>query len=419
MKFLTSQKKILKKEFKLHKNKFIFYITTLFGILVFIISGLVTRGRSFYNLFIPDRINFFMDFYNVLHSMLYGPYSYGFIYPPLPLMLYRFMLRFIPYDFVERGAFYIRAVQAGQIVFLFYMLITLFAFFMIILEVKKGIKLEKYAFIFIMLFSAPFLFQFERANIIFVAMLFLMIFVFFKNSKNRLVREIALISLAISAGIKLYPVVFGLLLLKEKNFNEFFRITLYCLALFILPFFFVGGINQLPIFFKNLLFTSDYAIRWGLGYSVNMQNTVRIIFGFLGDFSGSSILVGKFLSVIVLFLGLVAALISNSKWKTVTILTLLMILVPTISFEYALIYLIIPIILFLDKDKKEKLDFIYLACFILLLIPFPFGQVKFINKGLGNPLLPLTYGVLIQNIVLIIMTASLIVESLKRKAWKT
>lgn len=417
LKLFTSQKKLLKKEFKSHKNKFIFYIATLAGILVFILSGLLTRGHSFYNLFIPDRTNFFMDFFNVLHSLLYGPYTYGFIYPPLPLMMYRVLLRLIPYDLVERGSYTLRAVQAGEIVFMFYMLLTLLVFIALIMEFKKGLKIEKYIFTFVMLFSAPFLFQFERANIIFVALLFLMFFVFYKDSKNPFIRELSLIFLAISAGIKLYPAVFGLMLLKEKRFNEFFRLVAYCLILFIVPFFFVGGINQLPVFLHNILYTSDYATNWGLGFSVNIQNIVRIISAFFGNFSEGPIFLGKIMSIILLAIGLLTAFISRSKWKTVCTLTLLMILVPIISFEYVLIFMVIPLILFLDeKRKKEKIsDYIYLACFLLILIPLPLGNVDFINAGLGNPFLPLTFGVLLQNIALTIMMSTLIIEGIRRK----
>lgn len=123
------------------------------------------------------------------------------------------------------------------------------------------------------------------------------------------------------------------------------------------------------------------------------------------------------MSIILLAIGLLTAFISRSKWKTVCTLTLLMILVPIISFEYVLIFMVIPLILFLDeKRKKEKIsDYIYLACFLLILIPLPLGNVDFINAGLGNPFLPLTFGVLLQNIALTIMMSTLIIEGIRRK----
>lgn len=416
--FMRFKKPILKnlsifsELYKLNLKKYIFYITTLFGILIFIFSGLITRGHSFYNLFSPDKKDYFMDFFNVLHGLFNGPYTYGSIYPSLPQLIYKILLRLVPYDIAGKSPSVIRATQSGEIVFLFYMLITLLIFFILLMEVKKGLKIEKYIFAFIILFSAPFLFQFERANIIFVALLFLMIFVFFKDSKNRIVREFALVSLAISGAIKFYPALFGLLLIKDRRYKDFFKISIYGLALFILPFFMVGGISQLPILVKNVFSTSDVTTNWGVGYAVNIQNTIRILFGFLGDFGKNSIIIARILSLVILVLGLVSAFFLRSKWKTVALLTLLMILTPVISYEYTLIFMLIPLIMFLDRKEKELLDYLYLACLILMFIPFTLGKIDSINNGFGHPALPLTYGILIQNIALSIMAIYLIREGL-------
>lgn len=397
---------------ELNLKKHIFYTTTLLGVLAFFLSGLITRGNSILNLFITDRTNYFMDFFNVLHSLFNGPYTYGSIYPPLPLLFYRLILRLIPYDIVEKGAITIRASQVGEVVFLFYVVITLLVFFALIMEVKKGLAIEKYIFTFVILLSGPFLFQFERANIIFVALLFLMVFVFFKDSKNRFVRELALISLAIATGIKLYPAIFGLLLLKERRFKDAFKVFIYSLGLLILPFFALGGLHQLPRLVRNIFSTSNYVAEWGAGYAVNIQNITRILFGFFGDFGKSPIVIGRFLSFAVLALGVVSAFFLRSKWKTVAILTLLMILIPSISYEYVLIFMLIPLIMFLDRKEKELFDYIYLACFLLMFIPFSLGKVDSINNGFGRLSLPLTYGVLIQNITASTMAVCLIVEGL-------
>jgi hypothetical protein len=416
--FMRFKKPILKnlsifsEQYKLSLKKYIFYITTLFGILMFIFSGLITRGYSFYNLFSPDKKDYFMDFFNVLHGLFNGPYTYGSIYPSLPQLIYKILLRLVPYDIAGKSPSVIRATQSGEIVFLFYMLITLLIFFILLMEVKKGLKIEKYIFAFTILFSAPFLFQFERANIIFVSLLSLIIFVFFKDSKNRLVREFALISLAISGAIKFYPALFGLLLIKDRRYKDFFKVFIYGSALFILPFFVVGGISQLPILVKNVFFTSDLAINWGVGYAVNMLNITRIFFGFFGDFGNNPIVVGRIFSLAILALGLVSAFFLRSKWKTVALLCLLMIMVPTISYEYVLIFMVIPLIMFLDSEEKEPRDYLYLACFILFFIPFTLGKIDIINNGFRNPALPLTYGILIQNIALSIMAIYLIREGL-------
>ncbi|MBU4017064.1 YfhO family protein [Patescibacteria group bacterium] len=400
---------------QLNFKKLIFYVTMLFGILLFFLNGLITRGQSFYNLFSPSIGNYFMDFFHPLSELFDGPYAHGSIYPPLPLMLFKLMLRFIPYDVAAQGGFAIRATQAGQIVFLLYMLLTLAILLFLFIEIKKGSRIEKYIFSFIILFSAPFLFQFERGNIIFVALLFLMVFVFFKNHKNPIVREIALVSLSLSVGIKIYPVIFGLLLIKEKRFKEALRASVYCAALFFLPFFAVGGITQIPQLFKNFFSTSNDAIGWGVGYSVNIQSIIRIIFGYIGVFSKEPIYIGNIISIAILMLGIIATFFLRSKWKTVALLSLLMVMIPPISYEYTLIYMVIPLILFLDRKEKEKLiGYVYLACFILIFIPITLGPIEVLNNGFGRNIRLLTYGVLIQNISLSIMIILLLIEGLRR-----
>lgn len=395
--------------------KFVFYFSSISSIFAFLISGLITRGYSFYNLFIPDRTNFFMDFFNVLHSLYRGPYTNDFIYPPLPFLFYKILLRLIPYEFVERGPFTLRDIQAGQLVFLFYSMVTLLVLFALLMEIKKGIRFEKYIFMFITLFSAPFLFQFERANIILVSFLFLMFFVFFNNSKNKIIRELSLWSLAIATGIKIYPAIFGLLLLKQKRFNDALRTLFYGLMLFTLPFFFLGGLNNFNLFIENLISTSEYALNWGVGFSVNIQNMTRIVFSLFGDNSNNPVLFAKLISILVLITGIYAAF-KSSGWKAVSILTLLMILVPSISFEYVLIFMLIPLIMFLDKEKKlTKVNLFYLLCFIMIFIPLPTFRVDYINRGLGFPFLPLTFAVLLQNIALAAMVLALIYQAIRRK----
>ena len=120
------------------------------------------------------------------------------------------------------------------------------------LKMKKGSNKEKYLFITLMMFSIPFLFAFERGNIILVSFILLLVFMCFKDSENKVLREIALIGLAASAAIKIYPAIFGLILVKEKRWLDIFRVITYGLILFVLPFLFFGGYSSLILYLKNL-----------------------------------------------------------------------------------------------------------------------------------------------------------------------
>ncbi len=408
-------------------KKPIFYATTIISILVFIVTGFATRGHSFYNLFFINPVNsdYFMDFFNNLYILFLGPYSpsQSSIYPPLAHLIYKPIARLVPIDIVAKGSFAIRASESGQIALLMYALITLLVFFALIMKVKKGSITEKYFFIFIVLFSAPFLYQFERANIIFVALLCSMIFVFFKDSKKPIIREMSFISLAVSVGIKLYPALFVLLLMKERRFRDVLRVSFYIAAFLILPFFAFGGIGSIVNISKNIFSTSNLFLNSGVGYAVNLQNITRIIFALFGDFSSNPIFISSVSSFVMLILGIFSSFLLRSKWKTVALLSSLTVLVPSISWEYTLVFMAIPLIMFLDsEDKKKGTNYLYLTCFILVFIPFVLPGVDYINNGfiasgLKKPY-PLTYGILIQNLATTTMALYLIVQGLREQKAK-
>lgn len=76
----------------------------------------------------------------------------------------------------------------------------------------------------------------ERGNVIYLAFMFLLVYVLYYQSENRLVREMALISLALAAGLKLYPAAFGVLLLFERRWKESIRAVLYGITSVVVPY---------------------------------------------------------------------------------------------------------------------------------------------------------------------------------------
>ena len=56
-------------------------------------------------------------------------------------------------------------------------------------------------------------------------------------------------------------------------------------------------------------------------------------------------------------------------WKRVALLTISTILLPQVSFDYKLIHLFIPLMLFINYSKSSKFDIPYAVMFGLLLIP--------------------------------------------------
>ena len=103
-----------------------------------------------------------------------------------------------------------------------------------------------------LLISMPVMFSFERGNQINLAFALTMFFVAYYNDERKNMKELALISLALSASLKLYPAVYGFILVKEKKWKETFRLFIYGVCAFFLPFL-VYGRNAFRSFVECLL----------------------------------------------------------------------------------------------------------------------------------------------------------------------
>lgn len=84
------------------------------------------------------------------------------------------------------------------------------------------------------------------------------------------------------------------------------------------------------------------------------------------------------------------ALRENTFWKRISLLVLYTLVFPHTVFDYKLIFLLIPIWLFVNSEEKSKLDVIYTSLFGLLLIPKK--QLFFVEfSTIANPVIMLVF----------------------------
>lgn len=370
--------------------KMIFYILMVLGVIISAISIKRSGATIWGTVLFCDINDSFMDFFNCLfHTAKANPYiEVDRIYPALPYVFYYLISTLIQPDITAQSGAAIRGSQSGLLVFALYSAITIFIFATMLYNQKKGSKAEKILFISLVFLSTPFIYQLERANIILVALIFLMLFMNLKDSENRILREVAYICLAVSACIKIYPAIFGLLLLKEKKFKEALRCVAYGILLFVVPFIFMGGLDKIPVMIKSLTAGFGYTSSLGYGYKVNVGNTVA----FLTDMVGIDIthleLVKNVFSYGFLLISVISALVLKSKWKTVTLLSVLLVAVPSFSYIYGLIFLFIPLIMFMDSEEKRSiLDYIYVLFFVGIFILIATRQYGIFERLGGSYLL--------------------------------
>jgi len=393
--------------------KITFYIAMVFGLLYLIGYGLFTENAPFGNIIFNYGSDSFSDFWEcVKDNITMQPYMAHSCYPAITNLLFTFFAKMVPAS--DPISYNLPASALNQMIFIIYNIVVVSLFFALINKCKSGNSYEKTIFLILILLSAPFIYMLERGNIIFVALIALMAFVWGKDSKNKWIREISYICLGFAAAIKIYPAVFGLLLLKDKNYKAAARCIVYGLMLFVIPFAAYDGLNSMKAMILNIMNTNlMFKEVTGLGYKVNMVSTLSVILGLLEiDKTAYHIeIIIAFFPYIYIVFAVFACLFQKSNWKTTALLSSMIVLVPGYSYVYSLIFFLIPLIAFLDsKDKRTWVDWICLACFLAMLIPIVFDiPSMFLAFQSG---FRYTFGTFVQGIAVLIISIVLMLEGL-------
>jgi hypothetical protein len=286
-----------------------------------------------------------------------------------------------------------------------------------IFSVKNLTKVENFRNIFILSFmSYPVLYALDRGNFdMFLLILFAGFVYAFKSEKYVL----SAILMGIENAIKPFSILFSILFLFKKRFKEFFLSLLISALLIIGGFlFFKGGFfDQIIIYiinlakFKKLWVDSNYGIA---GDTSSIFSALKFLLCDFGHIISMQVL-GKltvFIGFIVTTITIIFTYREKTYWKKVTLLTLHMLLVPYIIIDYKLIFLLVPIWLFVNSEEKTNFDRVYTVLFGVLL----FSKKLFIlwlHAGSQSQLV--TYGVIINPIIMSLFMGLIIFEQFQKK----
>ena len=406
-------------ERKTDQIKKIFYTVLIGSLFIFAVSIVLTHYESL-RLYLWKAGSSFYDFFISLKGNVYWRraerYARGDSYPPLANLFYMLITRLMSVDTLTelldwKSLAEVQALQECSLYFVLYMNILLLFYYLVCTKWKKGSRLEKNVFAIAMLFTVPFLYQFERANLIFLVMTLTMLFLAWKDEKNPVLRELSYVSLAAAAGMKLYPAIFGLLLIREKKYKEAARLTGYGIALFVLPFVCFDGIGKgLRLYFHNVANASENFAISRIGCQLDYVTILKNAFSGIG---GNSIFLANVCLFLFLFLGIWAILGLQQSWKAILLMSCMVIGVPSISYVYTAIFMILPIIAYLNSEEKEKKDLIYLIGMLLVVIPLPFGW-KEVAGDRYYTYMHVTVPVWVEGLSIVFMTVLLIFEGLAK-----
>ena len=314
------------------------------------------------DVFFKQGYDFFADFINTVRHIAAGqPYANGHIQPPLGFLL------LAPFQyFADFGNKYEVIRTNPSVLFaaiLFMGLSELFLFVML----KKFLKNEKgFPVLVYFFFSGINLYAMERGTVVVFTAACVAGFFAFYDSEVRRERIFSCFLLAAAAALKVYPALFGLLLLKRRDWQGILWCALFGLLLtFPLFLFFDGAFDNIPLLLKNLgAYREEYLITdWDkqvirIFISGNVTPATHVIFAAFRQFVDY-----------LLILCCAAAFFSKRDDYLILSAGCIIILCPVGAGFYTLMYLAVPFIS--TYINKKTPDFILLCC-VLLLTPLRF-----------------------------------------------
>ena len=265
---------------------------------------------------------------------------------------------------------------------------------------QVGSAQERWYFLAAMMLSYPMLFTLDRANI----ESFLLILVFLWWRMRATGKEVlAALFLGLAGATKLYPLLYLLPDLVNFRWYRLF-LTAGFVALFSLL-----GLMLLPespaecirLLSRTMKFGHDVLVHRHIGVPYSTSGLSFIKFVIAWCFSGNLDLAKMLIRVCseYCYIGSISGIIvmllagwklrKKEEWKLVFVAAAAMMLLTPISFDYKLLHLFLPCILFINS-KSEAGDYLLAVLFGLLLIPkaYWFMPAYYISTAVFiNPLL--------------------------------
>ncbi|MBI5554645.1 MAG: DUF2029 domain-containing protein [Elusimicrobia bacterium] len=281
---------------------------------------------------------------------------------------------YFPFTFIMLYPLTLLALKSSLF---WYSVLTVLTFLFFIYNRTKSYV---YPFLFALL-SYPLMFLLDRGNIEGLLFLLLALFVYFYSARKYL---LAVTVLAMAISLKLYPAVLLVLLLSEKRFRE----AVLCLLMGFL--FSLSGLlflqlhvsgSTIPGIVGNFLaslgqfkemYYGDRAGSYDIAFNHTLYNSFKSL-NILNPFINQNLFIRIYNSAVLILFGVISwyvIKVETVQWRKLALLVSAMIFLPNISFDYTLINLYLPLMLYLGcaADPNAN-DLPFILLFGLLLIP--------------------------------------------------
>jgi hypothetical protein len=367
--------------------------------------------------------DFFADFFNELHyvadrdpyfnmrhgggAMTYFPLTYLIVYPFSQLDNFNSMT--------------LQEAWNSSIGLMSVFLYTGFNVFLLLTALNQIAKkyLVSPLILISLVLSYIFFCSIERGNIVILSSACIGFFICYYDSKNKHERMLAVISLALAATLKVYPVLFGFLYFEKKQYREILLSAIITLVLVFLPFlFFKRGFANIAQLIKNMGYslgpTGPLESTLQSGSSASLESSIQsapslpkiiaffypsnnhfiysyprfrvahLVFFFLSQLKFSEnkgyneaiiLSLSNIAQIITYFLCLISIVFSclmKNKWLKITLLTMAFVFLPSDSGLYCGFYLFPMIIIFFAtlQDRPAILNVFTIVVFLVFLNPY-------------------------------------------------
>lgn len=299
---------------------------------------------------------------------------------------------------------YIQPPMLSLIVF--WSIFLIFLIYYLWINVKTSDKLDSMLNVLIFsLFTFPVIYSLTSANFETFNFISLSLFIYFYQKQKT---KLAIVFLSLAIALKGFPVLFIIILMSDKKYKEIVYTVIGVFLLTIIPMLLIGTgfldnfyltVSNLKLFVFNspeqLSFNHSFL---GLIFAIVDINEMNLNLG-------SMVLIYSI--VMLAFCMAISYYVAKGSyyfWEKVSILVCMICLFPPVSFDDTLIYLFIPILLFINwdiknnrvlSDKDEMLtkgraiiDYVLIISFALLLIPKNYRLfINYYDGSVINPLL--------------------------------
>ena len=350
------------------KRAKIFYGIAIVFFIWFLIMLVHTRGQALLDVFYRAPKDTFFDFTtSVMDCKFWG--QTGSMYPPVAIIFFFIVAHLMPGSYYEYGFKEYAVSRLGEMYILLFTMACIILMFWVMEHILEFEKKYTRTLLVLLVMSAPFLYEMQRGNILLLCVPLVLFFVKYYDSDKLWLRVLAIIAIGLAAGIKIYPIMLGFMIVKDKRWKQLGICVILGLLAVGAVVVMMGGFSFITTMFERLSNTSAFFNDRGFGHQLSLSNWV----GLLNAGLGLELNV-KAVTIAVYGLMVVGFIFSKKRWQQLALLTAPMIMVPSISFVYTMVFMVVPLCYFLIDDEDFCwMDWVYAlllaGCFVII----PFG----------------------------------------------